>query len=191
MSFFGRLPKLLIIFWLIQVGITSLLWSVLPTYLGDYLLLSLVVVNAGLLYGRQFELPVLTNVVLTLALAHLWRGGGFSTPLLVSALIFTSVALTGLIVQSTGGKVEHDDLLAWFLIGLFTAESSTLMDFWPITYLQKSVICTAVFYLLWRLWTVVDGERRQMIGHFAFVLLAVMVVITNIIWTTWPGLKTF
>jgi len=190
-----RWPVLLIIFWLIQVGVILILSRVLPGQLSRNLLLVLAVFNAGLIYLRQFDLPILTNVALILALAHLWQGGGFSSPLLASALIFTGVALSGLIVQSTFEPIGQDKLLAWFLIGLFTAEMASLTAFWPITYIQKSLLGTAIFYFVWQLWfkmSEVSAETRPSLrGHFIFVGLAVMVILVNIIWTTWPGLKTF
>lgn len=195
MSYFGRLPKLLIIFWLIQCAIIIILWKVLPHQPYTNVLWLLLVVNAGLIYFRQFELPILTNVTLILALANLWRGVSYFSPILNSALIFLGVALTGLIAASTFEPIERENLLAWFLIGLFTAEIATLVDFWPITFLQKSVLCTDIFYFVWQLWPILSpapgSSRRPILGHFIFVALAVMVVLANIIWITWPGLKTF
>jgi len=207
MVFFGRLPKSLIAFWLIQVAAVIVLWNFLPTPLTGDLMILLIAINSALLYLRQFELPIFSNVALILALAHFWMGNGFLSPVAASALIFVGIAITGLIAQSLDtrqtargtddqtpeiiGVMSRENLRAWFLIGLFTAEIASLAEFWPITYLQKSILCLAIFYLVWQLWQVIGAARKPIFLHFIFAGLAVMVVVANIVWTTWPGLKTF
>lgn len=102
--------------------------------------------------------------------------------------------------RTTGYSLNKDDLLAWSVIGLLTAQIATLVQFWPISNFQKSMLGTIVFYLIWQSWLMINPSptestdhqsRRSLWWHFIFVGMAVMVVVVNIIWTTWPGLKTF
>jgi hypothetical protein len=195
MPFFKRLPKSLIILFLIQIAIIGVLWDFLPSSLTGNLLLTLAAVNGVLLYLRQLELPVFSTISLLLVLVHFWLGNGYTSPLLASLVVFIGSALVGLISAGSTGTIGRDEILVWSLVGLFTSQITTLTQFWPISYFQKSMLGTIVFYLVWQSWRVIgqaDGEgRRSILWHFIFVGLAVMVVVANIIWTTWPGLKTF
>jgi len=195
MPFFKRLPKSLIILWLIQIAIIGVLWDFLPSSLTGNLLLTLAAVNGVLLYLRQLELPVFSTISLLLVLVHFWLGNGYTSPLLASLVVFVGSALVGLISAGSTGTIGRDEILVWSLVGLFTSQITTLTQFWPISYFQKSMLGTIVFYLVWQSWRLTgqaNGEgRRSILWHFIFVGLAVMVVVANIIWTTWPGLKTF
>lgn len=195
MTFFKRLPKSLIILWLIQISIIGVLWDFLPSSLTGNMLLALVAVNGVLLYLRQLELPTFSTIALLLVLVHFWLGNGYTSPLLASLIVFVGSALMGLISAGVTGTIGRDEILVWSLVGLFTSQIVTLTQLWPISYFQKSMLGTIIFYLVWQSWRVIDqatGEgRRSILWHFIFVGLAVMVVVANIIWTTWPGLKTF
>ncbi|MCR4278106.1 MAG: hypothetical protein NUV80_00440 [Candidatus Berkelbacteria bacterium] len=195
MTFFKRLPKSLIFLWLIQISIIGVLWDFLPSSLTGNMLLALAAVNGVLLYLRQLELPTFSTVALLLVLVHFWLGNGYTSPLIASLVVFAGSALIGLISAGATGTIGHDEILVWSLVGLFTSQVVTLTQLWPISYFQKSMLGTIVFYLVWQSWRVLDqttGEgRRPILWHFIFVGLAVMVVVANIIWTTWPGLKTF
>lgn len=208
MMLWNRLPKLRIIFWLLQVSCVVLLWNFLPTHLTSGLLLLLVIISGVMLSFRLFELPIFTNVALILTLAHFWTGDGRIVPVIGSTMILTGVVLTGLIADSFDSQqllpatgriqlreflnlIERENLRAWCVIGLFTAEISALSDFWPVSYWQKSLLSTIIFYFVWQLWRIIGTNRRSLLAHFIFVGLAVTVVVVNIVWTTWPGLKTF
>lgn len=195
MTFFKRLPKSLIILWLIQISIIGVLWDFLPSSLTGNMLLALVAVNGVLLYLRQLELPTFSTIALLLVLVHFWLGNGYTSPLLASLIVFVGSALMGLISAGVTGTIGRDEILVWSLVGLFTSQIVTLTQLWPISYFQKSMLGTIVFYLVWQSWRVIDRAadegRRTILWHFIFVGLAVMVVVANIIWTTWPGLKTF
>lgn len=194
MSFWTRLPKTLIVLWLLEIGIIALLWNFFPSQQAAWLLILLAGLNGVLLYRNIFELPMLTNVALTLSLAHFWQGSGFVSPLVASVLIFMGIALTGLLGQSLTRPLNRDDLLAWSLIGLFSAQIAIFTQFWPVTFFQKAALGLTIFYLIWQAWAMIDlsvEERRPIRAHFAFVIAAVIVIVGNIIWTTWPGLKNF
>lgn len=167
------------------------MWDFLPSALTGNLLLALVALNGVLLYLRQLELPIFSNVALLLVLVHFWLGNGYASPLVASLVVFVGTSTIGLVSAGTASFIGRDEILVWSLVGLFTSQFATLTQFWPISYFQKSMLGTIVFYLVWQSWRVIDSERRPILWHFIFVGLAVMVVIANIIWTTWPGLKTF
>ena len=200
MSFFKRLPKSLIFLWVVQIAITMALWDFLPSSLTGKMLLTLVVVNGVLLYLRQLELPIFSTVALLLVLAHFWLGNSYASPLVASLVVFFGATTLGLISAGIRGPIGRDEVLVWTLVGLFTSQIATLVQFWPISYFQKSMLGTIIFYLVWQSWRVIDlspaeradsESRRPILWHFIFVGLAVMVVVANIIWTTWPGLKTY
>lgn len=186
---FGTITKTLIILWVAELAMISVLWNFLPNRSTSVVLLGLVAVNAVMFFRRQLELPIFTNVALLLAVTHFWLGNGFISPLIGSALIFIGVSLTGLAVKSINNTIDREDILVWLLVGLFTAQIATLTQFWPVTYFQKSMLGTVTFYLVWQLWTVIDSGRRPILSHFVFVVAAVIVIVASIIWTTWPGLK--
>jgi len=199
MTFFKKIPKSLIFLWIFEIITVNRLWDSLPGSLAGNLLITLIAVNGVLLYLRQFELPVFFTVALVLVLAHLWLGNGYASPLTASLLIFGSIILVGLIVSGQTGPIQRDAVLIWSAVGLFTSQIATLIQFWPITPVQKSMLGTIIFYLVWQTWQVIDFPtsagsddrgRHPILWHFIFVGLAVMVVVVNIIWTTWPGLKT-
>ncbi|MEK7202286.1 MAG: hypothetical protein AAB669_02045 [Patescibacteria group bacterium] len=189
------MPKTLLLLWLFQIAIVSVLWNSLPSLLTGNLLVALIALNGVLLSVRQLELPIFSTVALLLVLTHFWLGNGYIIPLVASLIIFVGSTLVGLVSAGAKGPVGRDEILIWSMVGLFTSQIATLTQFWPISYFQKSMLGIVVFYLVWQSWRVIDppaGENRQpMVWHFIFVGLAVMVVIANIIWTTWPGLKTF
>ncbi|MEK7535227.1 MAG: hypothetical protein AAB613_00055 [Patescibacteria group bacterium] len=187
----NKLPKSLIFLWLIQIAIVGIIWDFLPNSLTGNLLLTLLVVNGVLLFLRQLELPLFATIALLLVLVHFWLGNGYASPLLVSLVIFIGSALIGLIAVGSHGPIGQDDILIWSLVGLFTSQITSLTQFWPISIFQKSMLGTIVFYLVWQSWRVIESDRKPIMWHFIFVGLAVMVVIANIIWTTWPGLNSF
>jgi hypothetical protein len=191
MAFFKQLPKTLILLWLTQIAIVGVLWDFLPSSLTGNMLIALIALNGVLLSVRQLELPIFSTIALLLVLTHFWLGNGYTSPLVASLVIFIGSTLAGLISAGARGPLGRDDILVWSMVGLFTSQIATLTQFWPISYFQKSMLGIVVFYLVWQSWRVLDSDRRPILGHFIFVGLAVMVVIANIIWTTWPGLKTF
>ncbi|MDP3992707.1 MAG: hypothetical protein Q8Q05_00600 [bacterium] len=184
-----------IFLWILQIVVVSILWDFLPSSLTGNLLIALVALNGVLLFRRQLELPVFSSVALILVLTHFWLGNGYITPLVASLLIFVGSIIVGLISSGVKGLIGRDEILTWSMVGLFTSQIATLTQYWPISYFQKSMLGLVVFYLVWQSWRVFDppasGDWRPILWHFIFVGLAVMVVIANIIWTTWPGLKTF
>ncbi|MEK7170684.1 MAG: hypothetical protein AAB774_00035 [Patescibacteria group bacterium] len=194
-SILRRLPPIAIILWLTQIICLIILWNYLPNQITSVLFALLIAVNGVLLYLHQFELPTLTSVALFLSVTHYGLSNSSISPLLASAIVFVGVTLAGLAGQSLRRQIDKDDWLTWFLIGLFTAQIAIFTQYWPISFFQKSALGTTIFYFIWQLWTVIDppteGGRQPLFGHFVFVALAVMVVITTIAWTTWPGLNSF
>lgn len=193
-------PKSLVFLWLLQIAVIGVLWDFLPSSLTGSLLLALAAINAILLYSRQLELPIFSNIALLLVLVHFWLGNGYASPFLASLVIFVGSALIGLIFAGQHGSIGRDEILVWSLVGLFTAQIATLTQFWPISYFQKSMLGTIIFYLVWQSWRVIrsssstpidGGKGRPILWHFIFIGLTVMVVMANIIWTTWPGLNSF
>ncbi len=200
MTSLKEFPKSLVFLWLLQIAVIGVLWDFLPSSLTGSLLLALAAINAILLCFRQLELPIFCNIALLLVLVHFWLGNGYASPFLSSLVIFVGSALIGLIFSGQHGPIGRDEILVWSLVGLFTAQIATLTQFWPISYFQKSMLGTIIFYLVWQSWRVIgssnstltDGNgRRPIMWHFIFIGLTVMVVIANIIWTTWPGLNSF
>ena len=194
MRILTRFPKSLIFFWFAQTVIIAALWDFLPSTLTSNLLVALTIINGILLVRRQFDLPIFSHVALLLALSHFWLGSNVVTGLVAALVVFAGTTFGGWIVQASVGKINRDEILIWFLVGLFTAQIATLTQFWPISFFQKSMLGTAVFYLVWQSWRVIDPpsgtDKRPILAHFAFVALAVMVVLANIVWTSWPGLNT-
>lgn len=195
MTFLKHLPKPLILLWLFQIAIVRVLWDFLPSSLTGNMLIALIVLNGVLLSKKQLELPIFSSIALILVLTHFWQGNDSISPLLASLIIFIGSTMAGLILAGVKGVIGQDEILIWSMVGLFTSQIATLIQFWPISYFQKSMLGLVVFYLVWQSWRVIDlsagGSWRPILRHFIFVGLAVMVVIANIIWTTWPGLKTF
>lgn len=200
MTFLKHLPKSLILLWLFQIAIVRVLWDFLPSSLTANLLVALIALDGVLLSRKQLELPVFSTIALLLVLTHFWLGNGYISPLVASLIIFVGSTLVGLIAAGAKGSIGRDEILVWSMVGLFTSQIATLTQFWPISYFQKSMLGLVVFYLVWQSWRVIGpppperadgGDWRPILWHFIFVGLAVMVVIANIIWTTWPGLKTF
>lgn len=191
MIFFGQIPKGQLVIWFSQITIVSVLWNFLPTQDTASLLIVLVFINAILLYKEQYDLPLLSSVILILSLAHFWQGSGFISPLVGSILIFIGVTSSGLVVNNLKHEYNQEAGLAWFLVGLFTSQFATFTQYWPITFFQKSALGIIVFYLIWQSWVGLKDEKGLSVNHFVFVLLTVIVLIVNIAWTTWPGLKNF
>lgn len=190
MSVLSRLPKALILLLLVQIVIIAALWDFLPSALGSNLAVALTVVNGLLLARRQFDLPLFSCVALLLALSHFWLGSGVAAPIVAALIVFIGTSGCGLIIQAATAPIERDDILFWFLVGLFTAQITALTQFWPISIFQQSMLGTVVFYLVWQSWRVIDADKRPLLAHFVFVIIAVTVVLANIVWTTWPGLNT-
>lgn len=186
-----RKYRLALIPWLIQVVALLLLWKYLPSQTTATLLVLIVVANAALLHLKQLELPTFTNVALTLSLLHFYQSAGSVSALVGAITIFASVFITGLTGRIAQGNFESVDVLAWLIIGLFTSQIAALTQFWPISFFQKAILGTTVFYLVWQMWETIDRDSHEVKVHFIFVGLAVMVIITSIAWTTWPGLNNF
>lgn len=144
---------------------------------------------------KQTELPILTTIFLSLVLISYWQVNYPNWPIIgvvATAIVVPLLGLAGEKINRTDDTVEDHHLVShWLLLGLISAEALTIFSYWPVSFFNRSLLTGIFFYAFWQLFRLPEIKSRAIITHFAFVAVAVILVIGVIIWANFPQLAEF
>ncbi len=188
-------PTVLVL-WLICLGAIIVVWGLMPTLLSQIALIILFIFVMISTLLRQSELPVLSAVFLCFLVVSYWQAGHPDMQIYASIAVAALVPIIGLIGEKVnrGFKLISENQLFshWLLLGLISAEVSTIFNNWPVSFFNRSLMASVVFYAFWQLFHIQhNNERRSLVAHFIFVGITVILVIGIIIWANFPHLTNF
>ncbi|HSX42353.1 MAG TPA: hypothetical protein VLE93_03310 [Candidatus Saccharimonadales bacterium] len=191
LSFLRRTPSV-IVFWVISAVATAVIWNSLPS-LGAQIGLILffgVIVLATL--NKFMELPLVATVFFSILLVNDWLVGSRVSPIFGTFIIVAILPTIGLLSEIIGYEELQIRRAHWALLGLLVAEANSLFYYWPVSFFNRTLLTGVVFYALWQLLRI-NEERAHLsyLAHFAFVALAVILVVGFILWANFPQLTVF
>lgn len=166
----------------------------MPTFASQAALIALLilVIISTLLY--QTELPILTTIFLTILVICYWmvvKPRFQLVELAAVALVVPALGMAGDRINRDFRQMEKNQVFShWLLLGLMTAEVVAVFNFWPVSFFNRALLSSLVFYTIWHLLRIQHNveQRRSYIAHFIFVGVAVIVVIGVMIWANFPHL---
>lgn len=186
------LPKSqLAVFWaLITIGLL-VTWQVLPTTFSQIAYLLLFIFSIVMAVLNKGKIAGLSAMFFTLVSINYWQLGGVINPLVTGAILVLVSVVVGRCVETVEGE-EKSPIIFWLILGFAIAQANAIFIQWPISFFNRALLSGITFYLFWQLMELRDtGFGRPVVGHFLFVSLAVIVVISTIIWTNFPHLAPF
>lgn len=191
-----RSTPMVLIFWLISFVAVIVLWRFMPSaksQIALLLLLGFVVLST---LWKQTELPILTTIFLSLGLISYWQVIHPAWPIIgavATALVVPMLGLAGEKINRSNAEMEDHHLVSrWLLLGLISAEALTIFSYWPISFFNRSLLTGIFFYTFWQFFRLQEtSQTRGLIAHFAFVSVAVILVLGVILWANFPHLVSF
>lgn len=182
-----------VIFWLIPLVAVVVMWNSLPTLTAQIGLLLLYLTIVALTFGRYMELPLVATVFFSILVINDLSVAKHVAPIFSTVAIFFLLPAIGLLSEVIGYEELQIRRAYWAILGLLVAQANSLFYFWPVSFFNRSLMTGVVFYALWQLLRINEHKSsfRSYVAHFAFVGLAVMVVIGLIVWTNFPQLIAF
>lgn len=181
----------IIFFAIVEVGALLILWSVLPSSSISYAILAVVTLSLVMAVFHSSDLVILSSAAILLALINYWLANAYIGQFWALVICLASLTLVGIVGSDSADSLSGlEKFRMWLIVGFISAQIFVLLSYWPISFLQKSIVETVFFYLFWRL-SVMSQNREPVVSHFVFTGLAVMVVLGTIAWNSFPALKTF
>lgn len=196
MKFVRRTSPLAVLFWLIAAAAISVLWRFMPnlwTQIGLVILFAAIVFSTTAL---QADLPVLSTIFLALAVIQYFQTTHPAWPLIGALMAIIIVPFLGLIGEKLDRREDLPDTHLvvgnWLVLGLITAQAVSVFSYWPVSFFNRALLTGTIFYAFWQLIIIQKtGGRKQLLTHFAFVGLTVIVIVGIIIWVNFPQLINF
>lgn len=187
----GQLEPHRVVFWSLMIIGLVITWRLLPTTFSQLMYLVLFFVSVIAVRINQIQFAGLSAVFFAVVSINYWQLTTAISPLLTGLLIVLVCTVIGKLIEaSTDSKGSH--LIYWLILGFAVAQTNAIFIQWPISFFSRSLLTGLSFYLFWQLLEMREGAlTKQLAGHFLFVMIAVIVVISTIIWTNFPHLAPF
>lgn len=187
---------LVLALWLICLSAIIIVWGLMPTFLSQVALIVLFILIFISTLLRQSELPVLSTIFLCFLVISYWQAKNPNLQIYATIAIAAIVPIIGLIGEKVNRSfklISENQLFShWLLLGLISAEMSTVFNNWPVSFFNRSLMASIVFYAFWQLFRIQhNNERRSLAAHFIFVGITVILVVGIIIWANFPHLTNF
>jgi hypothetical protein len=189
----NRLPYLSILYWVIPLVATSIVWDSLPRLATQLSLISAAVIIGLAATLRQVSYPIIGTPFFILLIASYYQSFLLVDPLIISALVLVALPLSSVYLYRIAGRpISRADATEWVFLAFLTAQVNSLLLFWPFSFFENALVSFIAYYGLWQLIRILEApKRRSLIAHFVFTCLAVIVVIGVIIWANFPQYRTF
>ena len=182
------------IFWLISYVSTLIIWQSLPTQLSQTGIIMLLIITAFLTLTKHYQLPFLTAIIFIFIVFNKWQVDKTNSLQISIVIIFIATTALGIVKEKVSPEAPPYSLSLfsrWALLGMICSEMFSFFSNWPISYINRSILLTTVFYFFYQLldlYSSSDNKKSELIVHFIFSSLAVMVIIGIIIWINFPRL---
>lgn len=189
----NRLPYLSILYWVIPLVATGIVWDSLPRFSTQLSLASAALIVGLAATLRQVSYPIIGTPFFILLIASYYQSFLLVDPLVISALILIALPVSSIYLYRLAGKpITRTDITEWVFLAFLTAQINSLLLFWPFSFFENALVSFIAYYTLWQLVRILEAPaRRSLIAHFVFTCLAVIVVIGVIIWANFPQFRTF
>lgn len=182
---------LLLPYWIIVIATFFISWKFLPTVASQFAVGF--ILSLGLIASlfMQFELLFLLCVSSLIILANIALVNWPQLQIVWLSAFLAAVYICGLlrdVIRAQLGDIPT--YLRWFVVAVLTTELLTMVNYWPVSFFDRTLMTLTVFFGLWKAFEV-DSERRSLRAHFVFVVLAVILVVGSIIWSNFPYLINF
>lgn len=188
-----RLPYLSILYWIIPLISTGLVWDSLPRS-ATQLSLAIAAIIVGLAASlRQVNYPIIGTPFFILLIASYYQSFLLVNPLAISVLIMIALPLTTILLYRLAGqKIEHTTLVELVVLGFLTAQVNSFLLFWPFSFFENALVSFVTYYALWQLIQILHRpSTKSLIAHFVFTCLAVILVLGVLTWANFPQFRTF
>ncbi len=112
----------------------------------------------------------------------------------VAAFVILMIPLTGLLSRLLNRQpINKSVVVYWLILGFLTAQVNSMLIFWPFSFFENTLISFIVYFAFWQMIQLFEGKtnRRSLVAHLVFVLLAVILVIGAVLWTNYPQFRSF
>jgi hypothetical protein len=187
------LPYLSILYWVIPLVSTALVWDSIPRAATQVSLAFAAVLIGIAATLRQVNYPIIGTPFFILLLASYYQSFLLIEPLIISALVIGALPITTILLYRLAGRhLQRDRVIELLFLGFLVAQVNSLLLFWPFSFFENALISFVAYYALWGLiQSLHTGTRRSIIGHFAFTCLAVILIIGVLVWANFPQFRTF
>lgn len=181
----------LAVFWAILVLGTVITWRFLPTTTSQIAYVLLFVFSTINILLKQGRIAGLSTMFLVLVSVNYWLLDESINGVIGNAVLILAAVLIGRVIEETDDHVRTP-ITFWLLLGLGLSQVNTIFSHWPISFFNRALLSGICFYLFWRLIELRDSQGSfQLVRHFLFVAVTVMVVVGSIIWANFPQLTPF
>lgn len=181
----------LAVFWAILVLGTVITWRFLPTTTSQIAYVLLFVFSTISILLKQGRIAGLSTMFLVLVSVNYWLLDESINGVIGNAVLILAAVLIGRVIEETDDHVRTP-ITFWLLLGLGLSQVNTIFSHWPISFFNRALLSGICFYLFWRLIELRDSSSSfQLVRHFLFVAVTVMVVVGSIIWANFPQLTPF
>ncbi len=191
LAFLRRTPSV-VIFWVISAVATAIIWNSLPSVtaqIGVLLFFGVIVVAT---LNKFMELPLVATVFFSILLVNDWLVSSQAAAIYGTVIIAFLLPVIGLLSETIGYEELQIRRVHWAMLGLLVAEANSLFYYWPVSFFNRTLLTGVVFYAVWQLLRInEDRAEVSYAAHFAFVSLAVILVVGFIIWANFPQLTVF
>lgn len=142
---------------------------------------------------RQLNYPVIGAPFFVILLANYYQSYLLIHPLFTSLIVMAGVPVIGLWARRVGRlPVNQEHFIHWTVLGFLTAQINSLLAFWPFSYFENTLISFVAYYALWQVIQLFgSSDRRSILSHFVFTLVAVIVVVGALLWLNFPQFRSF
>ena len=188
-----RLLSLSLLYWVIPLVGTMLVWDSLPKAATQFSLLVAAVIVGLAATMRQVNYPIIGTPFFILLIASYYQSFLLVDPLLISALLVIALPLTSFwLYRLADQKIERQQVIELIFLGFLTAQINSLLLFWPFSFFENALVSFIGYYALWQLIRILDrATPRALIAHFIFTCLAVILVLGVLVWANFPQFRTF
>ncbi len=188
-----RLPYLSILFWVIPLVGTALVWESLPRAATQFSLAAAAVLIGIAASLRQLNYPIIGTPFFVLLIASYYQSFLLIDPLIISALVVIALPAVNIyLYRLAEQELNRKEIVELVFLGFLTAQVNSLLLFWPFTFFENALISFIAYYALWQLIRILNrSTTKSVVAHFVFTCLAVILVIGVLLWANFPQFRTF
>lgn len=188
-----RFPYLSVLYWIIPLVGTGLVWDALPRSATQVSLAAAAVIVGLAATLRQVNYPIIGTPFFVLLIGSYYQSFLLVNPLLISAVIMIVLPLVNvLLYRLADQKVTRNEVIEFVVVGFLTAQVNSFLLFWPFSFFENALVSFVAYYTLWQLIHILNhAGTKSLIAHFVFTCLAVILVLGVLTWANFPQFRTF
>ena len=173
-------------FWVSQLVLTITIWNLLPTDLTRALLLLTLFISFLSTINNSFELPKLVNISLIFCALFFWSDGGYISRFTATVLTFIALGLNEGFAKHEADQISKDIPIIFREVAIIAyagAQISSLIAYWPVGFFYKVTLALVMYYFFTQLFKYIESNRKIAFSHFVFTTLAVILIMSSMLWS--------